>query len=789
MGFFLSTSLLVSGLIAGAVVAVPASRRLVMGADPTGWLGDELTFDHIADDRASVVLKEGGFFRVWQLRGTPYESKPDAAQANHAVIRADLFRMILTSGQNLRLFGIKRKKDLSYEVHWPSVTLEEIGAAEQACSKAAFDLSWFIVQQARSLGELEKTKSEIIANLGEYAPELLTTPDNSAHPCRLTAFLNYLVCGQWRDYLPAVAQSISANIPAGDFHFDRQGNITTFLPHRRHHRCLAVRGFPESISGQVIENILAVAGEIEIAQICTAQQREKTLRMLWIKKRQLESPLGRNEEKAGEHAWAHTEISADKRCYADTQFHIFVRAETEAALTALVGQLADILSRARILWSVEATAAAVACWFNRLPGYDKLCRPLKIHDHNIAVLWPFPYSPTGLRASAICPYPVRTFSTPSGVPYDFQFQCSDGPQVLGNFLMFGQAGSGKTTFVAHLLSGLSKNPDFRPFLFDSHEGMKFMIEAFGGQYRSFDSLSFNPLDVDDRSPKTRQDLHKLMRNMVALPMTDSLHDDISAFLDIALDIPDPDNRSFEQVFRCGARAGSPLRSALEKWVTNEKGKVGSYAHIFNARRDDLRGFLNQSFMTGINMNEALSDDVLGPSVVFHITNAISALARDAGKPFGIFIDEAANLLKNEAFRVDFATVMYREIRKMDGFIGLAFQDPSALSAFPKESEAILSNTSTFIFFPNATYSEEGLEPFKFSKEQQDFVMNRHPIPGARRVLILKRDAAAQREESAIVNVDLSPLGKALRFYRSGPEANRYLEKIKKEEGDGWLSAL
>jgi type IV secretion system protein VirB4 len=38
-------------------------------------------------------------------------------------------------------------------------------------------------------------------------------------------------------------------------------------------------------------------------------------------------------------------------------------------------------------------------------------------------------------------------------------------------------------------------------------------------------------------------------------------------------------------------------------------------------------------------------------------------------------------------------------------------------------------------------------------------------------------------------VDLSGLGDALRFYRSGPSAVKELEKTKQEWGDQWLAKL
>src|SRR3546814_5853196 len=82
-------------------------------------------------------------------------------------------------------------------------------------------------------------------------------------------------------------------------------------------------------------------------------------------------------------------------------------------------------------------------------------------------------------------------------------------------------------------------------------------------------------------------------------------------------------------------------------------------------------------MVGINMNEALDDSDIGPPVVSHISAGIGQSAAQNSKGFGIFIDEAAKLSRNEGFKL-LMMEMYREYRKLDGLVGLAFQDPQAL---------------------------------------------------------------------------------------------------------------
>ncbi|MEC9401098.1 MAG: hypothetical protein VX374_01165 [Pseudomonadota bacterium] len=63
------------------------------------------------------------------------------------------------------------------------------------------------------------------------------------------------------------------------------------------------------------------------------------------------------------------------------------------------------------------------------------------------------------------------------------------------------------------------------------------------------------------------------------------------------------------------------------------------------------------------------------------------------------------------------------------------------------------------------------------------------MKGGRQVLVVKRFEAANFNESTILDVDLSGLGDALRFYRAGDEPMRIIHHLKKQWGDQWLAKL
>jgi type IV secretion system protein VirB4 len=224
---------------------------------------------------------------------------------------------------------------------------------------------------------------------------------------------------------------------------------------------------------------------------------------------------------------------------------------------------------------------------------------------------------------------------------------------------------------------------------------------------------------------------------------------------------------------------------MSAWVRDADGEEGIYGRVFNSPHDSLGSVLD-SFMVGINMNEALSDPVLAPPIIAHISNAISKVASRSASGFNIFIDEGANLLQNDGFK-SVVQVMFREYRKLNGVVGMAFQDPEAL-AKTGIADAVLQNVSTMFFFPNAMAGPDTYTPYNLNAEQLEFI-NKGSEGRGREVLVVKRDPATGWEESVILNIDLAPLGDAVRFYRAGTDAIQQMEALQQQWGEEWRRHL
>jgi len=569
--------------------------------------------------------------------------------------------------------------------------------------------------------------------------------------------------------------NIGANVPDSDRTVEREGWYATYLPTPIHYRAIAVREWPDIVSGYLLHELMALPGEIEVYQVAAPIAKEKAIALL---RHQAGAQFGAAKKR--EECQAVIELLEEgKTSQVATQLAVIVRGATHEAVDGLVADVSRILGNRRVSYSVE-TKGTPQVWFNRLPDREQLLRPLKLQTEDVAALWPFESAPAGLGESRYGPAPVRSFGTGSGQAYSFQFHASAASTALGHYVAFAPSNSGKSTLIMHLLGGLAKFPGVRSYVFDSNEGTRFMVETMGGLYQSFDKLALNPLDAED-NPINRQRLALLVRLMLGdAGQAEGIEDVLAHVVETAFQIPIGE-RTFNSIYPLVFPPRTDARRVFSRWVLDDKGREGLYASVFNARRDSLGGLLDEAFMVGINMNEALADPNLGAPVVAHIAGAIERIARSGRiKGFNIFIDEAANLLRNPAFR-ELAAVMFREYRKFGGAVGMAFQDPTALHK-SGIAEAVIENTATFLFFPNPQGSAAGYEVFNLNEEQKAFIFG---APEGRKVLLVKRDAATGLNESVILDINLEPLGDALRFYRSGPDAVRDLVTIQEKWGKEW----
>jgi len=405
----------VGGLaVAAGALAVPAARRVAFGSVRHDWLAGELDLDRIDPDGFTVRCKSGTVFRAYRLAGDSYDTKPEGEQFALCERRAAFLHEVASNGVVVRLFGVKRRSAPIEPAAWPSPVLQEIGDAEAALYRNAFQLHWFMTLQASGMERLEKADEKVRSLLSAYRPTRLHMAGEPAETCPLTGFLNFLTCGDLRDDLRPVSSNISANLPASDLTFDRDGSFAAYLPTPTHYRAIGIREWPDQVSGYLLHELMALPGEIEVYQVAAAVPKERAVAML---RHQAGAQFGA-AKKAEECMAVIQLLDEGKTSFVVTQFAVILRGARPADVDGLVADVSRILGNRRVVYSVETKGTPVV-WFNRLPDHETLLRPLKIQTEDVAALWPFESAPAGLRESRYGPAPVRYFATGSGQNYAF----------------------------------------------------------------------------------------------------------------------------------------------------------------------------------------------------------------------------------------------------------------------------------------------------------------------------------------------------------------------------------
>ncbi|WP_417798693.1 VirB4 family type IV secretion system protein [Terasakiella pusilla] len=768
--------------VASAALCYKPTRKILLGDMKHDWLADQYELENINLDGITVLTKSGLRTRFILIEGINYDAKTPSAQDQQLMLRSAANQHLGKAGIGVRYHAIKRIKSYEYNAEWPCVTLEEIGAAEKTHHENAYDILYVAQVTGNKTGPYDEPLNTFFSTLSEYKPRYLEKSETGQ--CELSMFINGLMTGEFATPLSAVSNSISQNLPASGFFADaKSGLIITNTPTQKFHRIISIQLWPESVSGLVQHEILSLPGDIEITQIClplskTTEETKQGRRLNELSGQIPYTNMTLGSESEIQETIAILDIlKEDKDTFFNTQYQIMLRGDSVDELNLLTRRVTDILGRSLIRYYVEDLGVGI-CWFNRIAGNNRLMHPLKMFNNAIGALWPFHRTAQGMDKGPHGDLPLRLLSTPSGQTYKFQFHFENKRQALGNFCVFAPAGSGKSTLIMHLLSGAAKFPDVANFMLDSNEGAKYMVEAMGGIYMDYENIQFNPLDLEEDNQTNRNRINFIVKAMLGEFEEDGMDTAINHLIDLAFHL-DRGQRTFDALFDHAFERKSKLKERFGMWVRD-----GLQHHVFNAPYDTLKSTLTGSHLIGINMNEVLSDPVLGPPVVTHISEAIRAVGRKK-RGFNLFVDEAANLIQNQGFKT-FVMEMFREYRKLDGCVGLAFQDPFALFE-SGISQPVLANTATKIFFPNANADPESLRQFNFNEEQMDFAMGGPASKGGRRIMVVKKDAATGVDESTIVDVDLSPLGDALRFYRAGTEANQHLETVKKARGAEWLS--
>ena len=350
--------------------------------------------------------------------------------------------------------------------------------------------------------------------------------------------------------------------------------------------------------------------------------------------------------------------------------------------------------------------------------------------------------------------------------YNFSFHESADKEALGNTVVIGGSGVGKTTLISFLLSQAMRYKDFKCMAFDRGYGLKIFADVISASYTDFTATtqSINPLQLDENDKTFLQSwLEGLLKR--------NSDEDIAIIanaIDQLYELKKADRTLVNLAPSFGKKGKESIRNALNTWLPN--GANGSY---FNGKKDALDFETNFTFFDTTILLD--NPDVLG-AMADYLFFKLKSKILSSPSPYAVFVDELNKYLASEQFAPKLKETA-AEIRKTNGILILAVQ--SAKTLFDNKTfQEMKDNIATYILFP-----AHKADPIYYKDEigLNDAEFEWIKTAGGREVMIKKHNA-----ETVILNVDLSVLANYLRVFNSSSKDVREVTKLQKNNPGGWL---
>ena len=540
---------------------------------------------------------------------------------------------------------------------------------------------------------------------------------------------------------------------------------------------LSVREYPPYTAAGMIDGLLKVPGEFIVTQSFALQDRAPVLSEMDRIERQIGVSDERGTSLESAIATAKDELVNGRAVMG--QHHLSVMAlgnsikQTEICTQAITKELQN----AGMVVVREDLNAEPVFWA-QLPGnFGYIARRALISSRNFCGMASLHNFALGRPVGNHWGPAISLLQTTSMTPYYFNFHKGE----VGNFIVTGPTGSGKTVALLFLLSqAMRTQPQPRCALFDKDRGGEIFIRACGGQYEILKpgvATGFNPLQIKD-TPEGRTFLFDLLAHLVQPRMSG---EKLSAEQDkilanavsriFAVPVPERRFRDVIQLLRGAEIAGrDDLASRFEVWCD-------THGWLFDNPVDQWD---NQRGIFGFDLTAILDDPDIRTAALGYIFFRIAGML-DGLRPMMLFVDEGWKVLSDEK-AATFLNDQLKTIRKKNGIIGLGTQSPRDITT-AKIAHTLLEQSPTLLFFPNPKADRDSyIGAFGLTETEFDWVKS---TSSTSRQFLIKHD-----HDSVIAKLDLSQLPEYIKVLSGRTETVAECERLRQKYGDApehWLT--
>ncbi|MDV3468445.1 VirB4 family type IV secretion/conjugal transfer ATPase [Stenotrophomonas sp. C3(2023)] len=752
-----------------------------------------------------TVLKTtgGDLAVVWRLQGLPFVGRDDADLSrrhnsfNHLLqtLRAPDFVNVafwlhdIRSQCQLRdessfahafnqqlcddYFGaLSRRRLLANQLYLTLLYRPRPGRAR--LHERATDTAQLQREQDEALACVAELATNLEAALVEYAPLRLGMyeAENGQVFSEALELFGY-IHNRVQEPVPVLAAPVPSYLPVSSHLFSSQtGNFVVTTPAGRNHygAILNLKEYPETTHPGVLNGLKFLDMEYVITHSFSPVGRQEALRRLDRTRGMMISSGDRAVSQIVQLDQAMDQLASGHFVLGEYHFSMAVYADDQPQLARHVALARAELSNAGFV-SVKEDMAVVAAFHAQLPGnWIYRTRLPQVSSLNFLGLSPLHNFPSGKACGNPWGPSITCLQASNGQPYYFNFHATQpgedatGEKAIGNTLVIGKSGTGKTALINFLLSQSQRlDPEPTIFFFDKDRGAEIFVRACGGSYLALEPglpTGFNPLQC---APTTEnaQFLVGLLKILAGkATYTAREEQELSRAVVAVLDAP-AGLRSLRNLQSSLPNHGDDgLHARLWRWTAGQP-----LGWVFDCGDDRID--LGSANIIGFDYTGVIDDAEVRVPVVAYLIRRLEELMD--GRRLIYVMDEFWKILDGDGGLKAFARNKQKTIRKQNGLGIFATQSPEdALGS--DIAAALIEQTATLVLLPNPNAAREDyVDGLKLT--EAEFAVVRDLDERSRSFLV------KQGHDSTVCQLNLRGMDDALAVISASTDNVRMLHQV------------
>ena len=634
--------------------------------------------------------------------------------------------------------------------------------------------------QEKAIEWLSKIQHLVQEYFSEYGVKILScyTGHNGVEYSEVLTFLSMMV-NLDATPIPLMKAQISDYLPMAHYSVGDNEYLQIDAAGKTHYATiLSFSTYPNATYAGIVQKFLELPWKMIVSQ--TFQPINKDEAKTWLERehKRLASSDSVTESELEDFEEARENVTADNTILGEYYFQVAIISDDFADLKQKASQAQAIFSECGFT-AAPYKYAKLHAWFSALPGNVRLQpRECKLTNQNACQILPYQVHSNGKQYGNPWGQAVAMFRTVSDEIFYFNFHDTEknedatGALAVGNTLIAGMTGAGKTVLLSFLLAQASRlNPRPKTIVFDKDLGSSVFVAAMNGKYSRIQlgtPTGFNPFLLPN-TPQNRAFLLQLMTTILessGSPLSTVEQNELEECIQQIM-VNDIEHRKISGLRNLLSGGDNSMRERLKPWaVTN-----GEYAWVFNNHEDHFS--LDADFI-GIDYTEFLDIPAIRTPILMYLFYRIEQMLD--GKPVIISLDEAWKPLSDPIF-ARFIENKERTIRKQNGILILTTQSPADFFR-EKATKVLVEQTVTQILLPNhKAKREDYIGGLKLSEEEFQIIKDMNPK--SRQFLV--------KQSGESVHCKLNLKGVRAVDVLSGSLARAlHAEKLQQQYSEDWL---